>query len=91
MRRSFSIELIDGRRMNMTPRLGIAAKSNPAGEMEALLAERHLLNEKLETWRSLMTAADDGMDGDIWIDPEPIAARLDIVHARITLLRRRLH
>mgnify|MGYP003539123881 CR=1 FL=1 len=60
-------------------------------ELEALASERALLDQKLETWRDLMSAADDGMHGDINIDPERITARLDAVEARIAMLRRRLH
>ena len=71
--------------------LQAVAAFEPAREITALLAERALLDQKLETWRDLMSAADDGMHGDIDIEPERVMARLELVEARIATLQRRLH
>lgn len=77
--------------MNADLKIHAVAAFEPSRDMTALLAERATLDQRLETWRDLMLAADDGMAGDINFDPEPLVARLEIVDAKITILRRRLN
>ncbi len=77
--------------MHADMKIHAVAPFEPVREIKALLAERALIEERLDTWRDLMTAADDGMDGNINFNPELLVARLETVESRIMTLRRHVH